>query len=123
MCLGRAFQIQDDIIGTFGKETQTGKSSLTDLKEAKRTLLIWYAFRKACAKNKTLINKVMTADNAGRPELELIKGLIRATGALDYAEDQIKSLFKKAQKDILSLGMREEYKNTLNEFSRNILKI
>ena len=51
MCLGRAFQIQDDIIGTFGKETQTGKSSLTDLKEAKRTLLIWYAFRKACAKS------------------------------------------------------------------------
>ena len=123
MCLGRAFQIQDDIIGTFGKEIETGKSSLTDLKEAKRTLLIWYAFRKAGKRNKALINKVMASDNAGRKELELIKNLIRETGALAYAQCQIKDLFSKAQKEISGLKMRREYKNTLNEFSRKILSI
>jgi len=123
MCLGRAFQIQDDIIGTFGKEAQTGKSSLTDLKEAKRTLLIWYAFRKTNAKNKTLINKVMASNNAGTQELEFIKNLIQKAGALTYAKCQIKSLFAKAQKEISTLKMRREYKNTLNEFSSKILNI
>jgi len=123
MCLGRAFQIQDDIIGTFGKEAETGKSSLTDLKEAKRTLLIWYAFSKESAKNKTLINKVMSSDNAGQRELKLIKNLIRKTGALAYAKCQIKNLFSKAQKEISTLKMRREYKNTLNEFSCKILNI
>jgi geranylgeranyl diphosphate synthase type I len=123
MCLGRAFQIQDDIIGIFGKETETGKSSLTDLKEAKRTLLIWYAFRKAGTRNKTLINKVMASDNAGRKELELIKNLIRETGAFAYAKCQIKNLFTKAGKEISTLKMRQEYKNTLNAFSRKFLKI
>ncbi|TAM41649.1 polyprenyl synthetase family protein, partial [bacterium] len=44
MLVGRAFQIKDDIIGTFGEEKDTGKSNLTDIKEAKRTLLIWHAF-------------------------------------------------------------------------------
>ena len=39
--LGRAFQIQDDILGTFSEEKEIGKSNTTDLQEAKKTILIW----------------------------------------------------------------------------------
>ena len=37
--LGRAFQIKDDILGIFGNENKIGKSTLTDLREGKKTLL------------------------------------------------------------------------------------
>jgi len=42
--LGRAFQIKDDILGLFGYEKKIGKPNLTDLKESKKTLLVWYAY-------------------------------------------------------------------------------
>ncbi|MCK9572534.1 MAG: polyprenyl synthetase family protein [Candidatus Omnitrophica bacterium] len=123
MFLGRAFQIQDDIIGTFGKQKDTGKSNITDLLEAKRTLLIWYAFGKATAKNKIIINRIMNSRKTGLPEARLIRNLIQSTGALDYAKNQIKGLFNKAKNEITRLKMRKGYKDTLEEFSRKIIKI
>ncbi|HSK22208.1 MAG TPA: polyprenyl synthetase family protein [Egicoccus sp.] len=38
--LGRAFQVRDDLLGVFGQSDATGKSTLGDLAEGKRTLLI-----------------------------------------------------------------------------------
>ena len=37
---GIAFQIQDDLLGVFGDETATGKSTLSDLEEKKHTILV-----------------------------------------------------------------------------------
>lgn len=41
--LGVAFQLGDDLLGVFGSEGVTGKSVLTDLREAKETPLIAHA--------------------------------------------------------------------------------
>jgi geranylgeranyl diphosphate synthase, type I len=38
--LGRAFQLRDDLLGVFGTEASTGKSTSSDLAEGKRTLLV-----------------------------------------------------------------------------------
>lgn len=41
--VGTAFQLHDDLLGTFGDEAVTGKSALTDLREGKLTPLIAHA--------------------------------------------------------------------------------
>lgn len=41
--VGVAFQLQDDLLGVFGDEAQTGKSTLTDLREGKVTALVAHA--------------------------------------------------------------------------------
>lgn len=41
--IGIAYQIVDDLLGVFGREAETGKTTIGDLREGKRTVLIAYA--------------------------------------------------------------------------------
>jgi geranylgeranyl diphosphate synthase type I len=41
--LGRAFQLQDDILGIWGDEAATGKSAASDILSKKKTLPVIYA--------------------------------------------------------------------------------
>ncbi|MBW4033817.1 MAG: polyprenyl synthetase family protein [Acidobacteria bacterium] len=41
--IGIAYQIVDDLLGVFGTEADTGKTTIGDLREGKRTVLIAYA--------------------------------------------------------------------------------
>lgn len=123
MLLGRAFQIKDDIIGIFGKEKETGKSSITDIKEAKRTLLIWYAFNHAGKKDKLIIKKIMGAKSVNNSDLLKMREIINGSKALTYAQNQIKFLYSKALKQINNLDMDKRYKVALDNFSRQILKL
>lgn len=41
--IGVIYQLRDDLLGVFGQESETGKSTLSDLREGKETLLIAYA--------------------------------------------------------------------------------
>lgn len=123
MLLGRAFQIKDDIIGVFGEEKDTGKSNLTDIKEAKRTLLIWYAFNHADKKDRLIVDRIMEGKSARKQELIKIRQIIVNTGALLYAENQIKYLLSKANEEVSGLKMDGKYKQALKNFSVNILKV
>lgn len=41
--IGVIYQLRDDVLGVFGDPNKTGKSTLSDLREGKQTLLIAYA--------------------------------------------------------------------------------
>ncbi|MDO8663001.1 MAG: polyprenyl synthetase family protein [Candidatus Omnitrophota bacterium] len=121
MHLGRAFQIKDDIIGTFSRSGQTGKSNLTDISEAKRTLLIWYAYNHSDKIRRLTIEKVFSGNSVGNKELLKIREIITDSGGLDYAKKEIKRLLDKAQGSIKSLKIRKESRGALMDFSQRIL--
>ncbi|MCK9594475.1 MAG: polyprenyl synthetase family protein [Candidatus Omnitrophica bacterium] len=123
LILGRAFQIKDDILGIFGNEEETGKSSLTDLQEAKRTLLIWYAYNNSPKKDRSQISAVFSKKKVGRTDLSRMRQIIHGSGALAYAKGQISTAAKKADKIISSLGTGANIKKLLSEFYRNILSL
>ncbi|MDD3345911.1 MAG: polyprenyl synthetase family protein [Candidatus Omnitrophica bacterium] len=122
MLLGRAFQIKDDIIGIFGKEKDTGKSSLTDIKEAKRTILIWHAFNHSYKKDKEAIKKAMYGLSSDPGEFARIRRIIAESGSLSYAKEQISRLFTQAQEHLRASRMEKKYVNMLEDFSRKTLK-
>ncbi|HTY44692.1 MAG TPA: polyprenyl synthetase family protein [Patescibacteria group bacterium] len=119
--LGRAFQIKDDILGMFSEEDKTGKSSLADLKEAKKTLLIWYTYNHTAPKGRRRIQTIFGKDNAGRAELLEMRRLISESGALAYAENEIAGFQKKARTLLFGCGMRPSYTRSLLEYSEKIL--
>jgi len=121
LCLGRAFQIKDDILGIFGQEKDTGKDSLSDLKEAKKTILIWHAFRNSSPKNKKLIRKILSQDKIIKDELFRMRRIMKEAGSLEYAKKEILSLMQTAQKLIVSSKIKKTYRDFLYNYSREIL--
>ena len=88
MHIGLAFQIADDILGTFGDELKSGKSTQDDIKEGKMTLLTSRALARANPVQKqTLLAAVGNAELTEQ-EWEVARGIIQDTGALDYAQKQ-----------------------------------
>lgn len=83
---GKAFQITDDIIGTFGDQQQTGKSTMDDIREGKITILTAHALDNLAPQNADFLrsclgNSKLTADQFAR-----CQQLIKDSGALGYAQ-------------------------------------
>ncbi len=121
MRLGRAFQIKDDIIGTFGQESVTGKSNLTDINEAKKTILIWYAYNHCPKTGRKAIEEIFSAREAGNKELLKMRAVITDSGSLDYAKKEIRGLLYQSESLIKLSGLRKEYRLALINFARKIL--
>lgn len=121
--LGRAFQIQDDILGIFSEEKKIGKPVLSDLQEAKKTLLIWHAYRNSDRVNQSIIKQVLRKKKICRPDLIRMRRLIKQSGALDYAKKEITRLARLAQEQIRSSSMREKYKSPLLRWPEKLFNI
>ncbi|MCX5708390.1 MAG: polyprenyl synthetase family protein [Candidatus Omnitrophica bacterium] len=119
--LGRAFQIQDDILGMFANEKEIGKSMLSDLQEAKKTLLIWQACRKANGVDRNKIKLILTKKKVTLTDLEVMRQLIKKSGSLDYARRQIRTLSTKALEISASLNIQPKYKKFLAALNQKIL--
>jgi geranylgeranyl diphosphate synthase type I len=119
--LGRAFQIQDDILGIFGNEAKIGKSTLTDLQEAKKTILIRQAYKSSSANKRAAIKKVLSKSKVNMSDLSKIKEIVVSSGSLDYAEKEISNLINKSDKIIDSLHIKKTFKHLLKTFSHKTL--
>jgi geranylgeranyl diphosphate synthase type I len=86
--LGIAFQIQDDILGIFGKETETGKSAVSDIEEGKITLLYLYALKKSLVQQREMLKMYYGKSNITEAEADKVRTIFTETGALAYCEEQ-----------------------------------
>lgn len=93
---GVAFQIQDDILGVYGEEEKTGKSSDSDLLQGKMTLLITKVFEVGSGKEKEKVKKVWGNMNANVQDLIEAKMAIKSSGAYDYSVKVAKEMAKEA---------------------------
>ncbi|UCB57063.1 MAG: polyprenyl synthetase family protein [Candidatus Omnitrophota bacterium] len=121
--LGRAFQIKDDVLGMFGEEKETGKPALTDLQEAKKTILLWHAYNNSGKEYKSAIKKILSKDKIDRSDLLKMREIISASGTLDFAGDEIIHFTRKAKTIIKSLKMHPRYKELLGSYSRQLLTL
>ena len=93
---GVAFQLQDDILGVFGSEEETGKSADSDLRQGKCTLLVSKALEMGDDEQKKVIEAVWGKMEAGRAELDLAKRAISESGSLEYSRELAREYARKA---------------------------
>jgi geranylgeranyl diphosphate synthase type I len=90
--VGEAFQLRDDLLGTYGDPAVTGKSAGDDLRTGKPTALLMLAHQLATAAQRAELaidpaGGVIPADGSGGPRLA---SAIAATGAPERLEQMIR---------------------------------
>jgi geranylgeranyl pyrophosphate synthase len=94
--LGIAFQIQDDILGVFGNEKILGKSTDSDIKEAKVTFLIARALETAKGQDLKILKSIYGKQDLTGKEKEVFKQTLLKLGVLEYVSSLAESYFDKA---------------------------
>jgi geranylgeranyl diphosphate synthase type I len=116
---GLAFQIVDDIIGTFGDSNKTGKPNDSDLKEGKKTILLIKAIERANDEQRDTLSKTVGNRNATDSEIEKVRDVFRKTGSLEYASLKAEELFQQCIEylEMQETAINEKQKNHLIEIA------
>lgn len=100
--LGIAFQIKDDLFNIFGDEKKLGKSSFSDVKEFKQTLLYSYTLN---TKYKDELLKLYGRSDLSESDLLEVKEIFEKSGAKEYSYNMVDKLFKDSFELILNLEL------------------
>ena len=105
MAGGVAFQLQDDILGVFGKPEKTGKSADSDLMQGKCTLLVLDVLNKGSASQKQAVEKVWGDWKAEKADLDRARQAIKESGSYEYNKQLAKKYASRAAK--AAAGLRD----------------
>jgi len=110
LLVGQAFQIQDDIIGIFDTQKNIGKSILSDLAEAKKTILVAHAYKNLHGKEKQAFLKIFNKPKKTYADLVAVRKIFQHCGSLAYSLDAVRQRVARGQTIILKLKMRPQYR-------------
>ena len=119
--LGMTFQIQDDVLGVWGDEKATGKSSASDIQMRKKTLPIIYAFQNARGANRQHLRQIYeqeTIDDAGVTD---VLQVLNELDARSYAQDISKKYHQQALSELDALELSNEAKSQLQAITTFLL--
>jgi len=113
---GVAFQLQDDILDLTSQEKKFGKPIGSDIREGKRTTIIWYAYQKANSSQKKKLNSILGKKKATKREIKEAINLVESLGGIDKTQKLASKYLKKAV-DYLDYLPDSKYKNLLGAWA------
>lgn len=120
--LGVGYQLRDDLLGVFGDESRTGKSTSSDIREGKRTVIIEQFDRLATPEQKQRFYQLFHRLEASDDEVQEARQLAVASGAQSAAISDIKLLQEKVHALVEQLSINEAAKAMLHEFVTQCLE-
>ncbi len=120
--LGKAFQIQDDILGLFGDEKVLGKPVTSDLEEGKITHLIVFALEMANEDERKELMKIHGKKGIAQEELNLVREIVRKSGAYDRTVRLMNSYLDKSLEVIPKIAKDQERAKTLEDIAHYMVK-
>lgn len=87
--LGEAFQLQDDVLGTFGDSRATGKPVVSDLAEGKFTFLVYHALESAPPERADELRAALGDPELGPEQAARLRAIIEESGALERVRRRI----------------------------------
>ena len=91
--VGVAYQVVDDLLGVFGLEADTGKTTLGDLREGKRTVIVAHA---ATTEEWFSIRPFIGKADLTEAEAEHVRARLESCGARAFAESLVEQHARRA---------------------------
>jgi len=91
---GIAYQLQDDILGIVGDEEVLGKPVGSDIREGKRTIILYHAFKNANSEQKSQLIEIFGNEQADSQDIKQAKKLLRDLGGIEYTKELARSYVK-----------------------------
>lgn len=88
---GLAFQLQDDLLGMFGDQHITGKSSLDDLREGKMTLLVRHALKAASPAELRTLKGALGNKDVTSAQHTAVQAVLVRLGSRDYVAQEARA--------------------------------
>ncbi len=122
--VGQAFQIQDDVLGSFGDEAVTGKSTDGDIREGKKTMIALNAYKLANSKQKEILDSLLGKHDMTADEVDTVRNVFIESGALDETRKIMNDLLAKGQAALekANPGFTPKYKKFLLDLSEFLVK-
>ncbi|MBR2976445.1 MAG: polyprenyl synthetase family protein [Alistipes sp.] len=119
--LGLAFQLQDDMLDSYGDEA-LGKKIGGDILEGKQTYLMVQAMERADREQREVLRTThKCAELSDAEKIARVKALYDLLDVKHATEQQIELRFERALSILDSLSIAEERKAPLREFARNLM--
>ena len=120
--LGIAFQMQDDYLDTFGKESELGKKIGGDIIENKKTYLYCKALELADKKQADQLCHLFTI-NPGEPDhkIETTKNIFLESGAAEACVKEIKNYSDLAFQELDRSGIAQEQYQLLKNIGQQLI--
>ena len=119
--LGLAFQLQDDVLDSFG-DMALGKKIGGDILEGKKTFLMVHALNRASEDEREVLTKThLRKDISDEQKIAMVKSLYEKLDVKRVAEQQIELRFERALAVLDTLSIAGERTEHLVEFARNLM--
>jgi len=105
--LGKAFQIQDDILNLVGDEAKYGKEIGGDIQEGKRTLILIHLLNACSDEEKKKVVGIMDRPRAeiSAEDVKTVIALMKEKGSIDYAIKVAKDFAENARVELPNLNL------------------
>ena len=120
--LGIAFQLEDDLLDSFGDQEKFGKRIGGDILEKKKTLLYLFTHSKLESEKKLEFENIFNSNEIEESQkINSIKLFYETSGALEYLKNKVKVYFNEAEMLIDKLELDNDTKKKLNLFCKTLL--
>jgi geranylgeranyl diphosphate synthase type II len=121
--LGIAFQLQDDLLDTYGNPAVIGKKIGTDILDNKKTLLMIKALDRADPDQKKALTGWLTSRKFDpEDKIRTVTDIFNALKIKEVVEEKIHEYYEKAVASLKQLNREEERKAELYNFASYLLK-
>lgn len=122
MHLGTAFQLQDDLLDTYGDTAVWGKNIGDDIADNKKTYLLIRALELAKGHDKEQLLGLISAEGLGREEkIAAVKAIYAKTGVKEQAEALIEKYFGLATDIINAVPVEDGRKQAFREIAQTLV--
>jgi geranylgeranyl diphosphate synthase type I len=97
-CAGEAFQLRDDLLGTFGSPGSTGKATDSDIRQGKHHFLFAHAVSALSGDVRDRFVSMWGRDDLADDDVEQLRDTLDATGSRTAAQALIESLHRDAHR-------------------------